>query len=172
MKIDLPKRNIVFQAGNFRAYLTFMECIFHVLLLIFVYRKLTLCGQGKKSDVTLLLLFTLFIPVPIVNPSIFFHPVQKQQNPCCVWPQISCLTGSPLGWFCFTSSNGGEFHWRAFQVDSSNLMIQHITRWMKKTIRQPATRRVKVLQRGHFHPMDNKFSYMDEAARLGYIDHE
>ena len=34
--------------------------------------------------------------------------------------QISC-PGSPIGWFCYTSSNGGSFHWRAWnKVDSLN----------------------------------------------------
>lgn len=57
MKIDLPKRNILFQAGIFAGLSYFYGVYFPCSV---ANLCLTLCGPGKKTDVTLLLSFTLF----------------------------------------------------------------------------------------------------------------
>lgn len=86
MKIDLPKRNILFQAGIFRAYLTFMECIFHVLLLIFVWPFVV---RGKKRT------SHFYFHLPCSNSEIHrfsFIPFKNKKV------HVACLQISYLTW--------------------------------------------------------------------------
>lgn len=132
MKIDLPKRNIVFQAGFFRAYLTFMECIFHFLLLIFVYRKLTLCGPGEKKRRHT---FSFIYLVPIVKSIDFLSSRSKTRKPMLRACKFHA-SREPIGWLKHI------FKWarislEGFQSWFTKFDFQHITRWMKN-IRRPA----------------------------------